>query len=126
VTLVARTGPPEWERRALARAFSYGLQAEVRPAPSHGGRTYYVPSLSEPGLLHTVALTHRRGREHLACSCPAGALGRPCAHAAAVWLYRLEAASGGQVLAVRPPSRPCGPARRRRRAPPAGPGAPPP
>jgi len=90
---------PTRQRRALARAFALGLQGDVRPA---GRRTWRVPSVSEPGLLHTVVLTSRRGQPHLACSCTAGAMGRPCAHAAAVWLWRLERRSGASVLAVRP------------------------
>ena len=94
-----RMDTPTRQRRALARAFSLGLQAEVRPVSL---RVWRVPSMSEPGLLHTVVLTSRRGQPHLACSCPAGATGVPCSHAAAVWLWRLERRSGGTVLFVRP------------------------
>ena len=96
-------GPPKMDtttrqRRALARAFALGLQGDVRPV---GPRLWRVPSMSEPGLLHTVALTSRRGEPHLACSCPAGATGVPCTHAAAVWLWRLERRSGASVLSIR-------------------------
>ena len=94
--------PPSLEarqRRALARAFSWGLQAEVRPVDR---RHWRVPSIREPGLLYDVALTTRDGREHLACSCPAGVADMPCAHAAAVWLWRTEQMTGGSVIGVRP------------------------
>lgn len=91
------------QKRALTRAFSLGLQAEVRPS---GGGYYLVPSQSEPGLLHRVAVTRRRGpagsQEHLACDCTAGVTGVPCSHAAAVWLFRLEQRTHGAVVAVRP------------------------
>jgi hypothetical protein len=87
------------QRRALARAFAWGLQAEVRPVdPRH----WRVPSVHEPGLLYDVALTRRDGQEHLACSCPAGVAGQPCSHAAAVWLFRTEQRTGGNIVAVRP------------------------
>lgn len=90
---------PDRRRSALRRAFARGLQREVRAG---GGKTYLVPSQTRPGLLHQVTLTSRRGQPHLVCSCEAGAMGQPCAHAAAVWLYRLEA-GGARVLTIRPP-----------------------
>ena len=97
-TTTCPTTRRERERRALARAFAWGLQADVRPA---GPRAFRVPSRTEPGLLYEVVLTSRDGKEHLACSCPAGAAGQPCCHAAACWLFLLERRTGASVLAVR-------------------------
>lgn len=85
------------ERQALARAFAWGLQADVRPGQQRN--TYLVPSRSEPGLLHLV-VANRSGR--VFCSCPAGSVGAPCTHAAAVWLYLMEQRTGGTVTSVRP------------------------
>jgi hypothetical protein len=87
------------QKRALAKAFAWGLQSEVRPVATD---RYQVPSRTEPGLLYTVARTRRNGQEWFACSCPAGVAGLPCAHAAAVYLHRLEQRTGGTVTAVRP------------------------
>jgi uncharacterized Zn finger protein len=86
-------------RTALAKALAWGLQGDVQPL---GQASYRVPSRTEPGLLYTVAVTRRRGAEHLACSCPAGVADLPCVHSAAVYLHRLEQRSGVTVIGVHP------------------------
>ena len=92
---------PERQQRALRKAFALGLQTDVvqlRP------KLYEVASTTRAGLAHRVAVTSRGGEVHLACSCEAGLVGVPCTHAAAVWIYRLEARSGASVLYVHPPA----------------------
>lgn len=93
---------PERQQRALRKAFALGLQTDVRQLRP---RLYAVESTTRDGITHRVAVTHRRGEEHLACSCEAGLMDQPCVHAAAVWLHRLEQRSGASVLYVHPPVR---------------------
>ena len=82
------------QQRALTRAWAWDMASDVRPG--RGRNVYLVPSRSEPGLLHQVVANPGR----FWCSCPAGAMGQPCIHAAGVWLYLL-ARRGTRVTSVR-------------------------
>jgi len=80
----------ELERRELARALANGGAAAVRRV-RYG--LYQVRSATRPGQQHTVSVA---GRGHWRCSCEAGQAGRPCWHAGAVYVAKVEA-GGGRV-----------------------------
>lgn len=92
----ARMTTEERQRRALRKAFALGLSADV--ARVRFGR-YTVPSTSRDGSAHTVTVS---ASGVYRCSCEAGVAGRPCVHAAAVYLRKLEANSKATVVYVRP------------------------
>jgi SWIM zinc finger len=76
----------EMQRRAISKAQRLGGPAKVVRL-QHG--VYKVPSSSEGGVWHVVTGTAFDGSDHL-CTCPAGELGRPCWHSAAVRLRRIQ------------------------------------
>lgn len=86
----------ERQRRALRKAFALGLAADVTRVRFG---LYLVPSTTREGQAHRVAVSPR-GR--YSCSCEAGVAGRPCVHAAAVYLAKLERNSGASVVYVKP------------------------
>jgi hypothetical protein len=86
----------ERQQRALRKAFALGLQADVVRVRFG---LYLVPSTSRDGVDHKVAVSPRG---QYACSCEAGVAGRPCVHAAAVYLAKLERNSGASVVYVKP------------------------
>lgn len=88
--------PAERRQRALRKAFALGLQSDV--ARVRLG-LYTVPSTTRPGTRHHVTVSSQ-GRYH--CSCEAGVAGKPCIHAAAVYLRKLEANSRASVVYVKP------------------------
>jgi hypothetical protein len=63
--------------------------------------TYRVPSQTEDGVLWTVIDTGRG----LQCTCPAGMLGRPCAHKEAVLIRRQQEATKGNDITLTAPVR---------------------
>jgi hypothetical protein len=79
------------ERNAISRALARGGAAAVERV--RYGR-YRVASASRPGTAHTVSVDdHGRYR----CDCEAGVVERVCWHAAAVFIAKVERASGGRV-----------------------------
>lgn len=78
------------QRRAIQRAISLGLAGDVRRL-SYGW--YRVPSTTTPGQAYTVRVVDGR----FTCECSAGRSGRPCVHQAAVFIKKVEHASGGRV-----------------------------
>ncbi len=84
------------ERNAISTALGHGGASAVQRR-RYG--VYQVVSASRPALAHTVTVD---GEGRYACSCEAGAHGRPCWHAAAVYLAKVEAASGGRVTGPAP------------------------
>jgi hypothetical protein len=89
-----QTDEREAQRRALARALALGLAGEVTRLRLGW---YQVGSTSAPGQAYTVHVNDGR----YVCSCQAGRSGRACAHAAAVYIAKVEH-GGGRVLGVRP------------------------
>jgi hypothetical protein len=85
--------PERAQRRAIARALANGGATTVTRL-RYG--LYAVASASRPGTAHRVSVDVQ-GR--YACSCPAGLSGRPCWHAGAVFIARLEHDSGVRVVA---------------------------
>lgn len=76
------------ELLALARAVEHGGAARVEPVAAG---VYRVPSASRAGTVHLV--THPVDDDtRLDCDCEAAQRNRPCWHAMAVLLFRLEAA----------------------------------
>ena len=57
---------------------------------------YLIESAHEAGRVYTVRVD-AQGR--YSCDCAAGASGRPCWHAAAVYVAKIEHSSGGRVTA---------------------------
>ena len=72
------------QRNAISKAVELGLPARVRRIRFG---LYRVPSTSEAGVTHTVTVD---GRGTYRCSCVAGQFNRPCAHAAAVYVAKVE------------------------------------
>ena len=59
---------------------------------------YRVASASRPGTVHTVSVDDQgRGAPVYRCDCEAGAHEQPCWHAAAVFVARVENATGARV-----------------------------
>src|SRR4051794_30520623 len=79
------------QQRAIGRALANGGAAAVRRVRCG---LYKVESSSRPGTVHTVSVeasgTYR-------CTCEAGVAERVCWHQAAVYIAKLEHASGGRV-----------------------------
>jgi hypothetical protein len=73
------------QRRAITRALAHGGGAAVRRL-RYG--VYAVRSASRPGVVHTVTVDAAGA---YGCTCPAGVWGRPCWHAAAVYVAKIEA-----------------------------------
>jgi hypothetical protein len=81
-------------RNAIARALARGGAAAVERV-RYG--LYRVASSSRPGAWHTVAVDARGGGAPVyRCDCEAGLAGRPCWHAGAVYIAKVEA-GGGRV-----------------------------
>ena len=79
------------ERNAISRALARGGAAAVARV-RYG--VYRVASASRPGTAHTVRVdAHGRYR----CDCEAGVVERVCWHMAAVFIAKVEHASGGRV-----------------------------
>src|SRR5262245_38746840 len=93
-----RMAPNSSRRNAIARALAHGGSAAVSRV--RYGR-YRVASASLPGAAHTVSVDARGAYR---CDCPAGVWGRPCWHAAATWLAKLE--RNGRVWVTGPGTRP--------------------
>jgi hypothetical protein len=107
------------ERNAISRALARGGAAAVARV-RYG--LYRVASSSRPGRLHTVSVDVQ-GRYR--CDCEAGVAGRPCWHAGAVYVAKVQA-GGARVVAPAAPARTVAPGppgatvidiRRRRAAP---------
>jgi hypothetical protein len=79
------------ERNAISRALTRGGAAAVARV-RYG--VYRVASASRPGTAHTVSVDSR-GRYR--CGCEAGVVERACWHAAAVFIAKVEHASGARV-----------------------------
>jgi hypothetical protein len=79
------------ERNAVSRALARGGAAAV--ARVRFG-LYRVASSSRPGTVHTVSVD-AAGRYR--CDCEAGVAGKACWHAAAVFVAKVEHASGARV-----------------------------
>src|SRR5215831_19230651 len=75
----------ERQRRAIARALARGGSQRVEPGVYPD--TYRVLSGTRDGRWHNVAVDAGTYR----CDCEAGLSHQPCAHAAAVYVARLEA-----------------------------------
>jgi hypothetical protein len=88
--------PDELRRRALQRALANG---GARCVTRLRFGLYAVESASRPGTVHRVSVDEG-GR--YACSCPARLSGRPCWHAGAVFIAKVEA-GGGRVTAPAAP-----------------------
>ena len=89
------------ERNAISRALARGGAAAVARV-RYG--VYRVASASRPGTAHTVRVDdHGRYR----CDCEAGVVERVCWHMAAVFIAKVEHASGARVTG--PGSRPAAP-----------------
>jgi SWIM zinc finger len=83
------------ERSAISRALARGGAAAVRRV-RYG--LYRVTSSSRPGTVHTVSVDAAgRGTPVYRCDCEAGLAGRPCWHAGAVYIAKVEHASGARV-----------------------------
>jgi hypothetical protein len=83
------------ERSAISRALARGGAAAVRRV-RYG--LYRVASSSRPGVVHTVGVDAAgRGTPVYRCDCEAGVAGRVCWHAAAVFVAKVEHASGARV-----------------------------
>src|SRR5262245_17118801 len=78
------------ERRASTKALVLGGAAAVRRL-RYGA--YSVASASRPGVAHTITVDAGA----YACDCEAGRHAKPCWHAAAVFIARVESASGARV-----------------------------
>ena len=78
------------ERRAITKALLLGGAAAVRRV-RYG--VYAVASASRSGVAHTVTVAGGVYR----CDCEAGRHERACWHAAAVYVAKVEHASGGRV-----------------------------
>src|SRR3954468_1452221 len=87
------------QSRAIQRAIALGLAGEVERV-RYGW--YRVPSTTTPGTVYTVRVTGDR----YTCDCSAGRGGRPCVHAAGVFVRKTEAASGGRVTGPAPQAAP--------------------
>jgi hypothetical protein len=85
----------EMQRRAIRRAISLGLAGEVQRV-RYGW--YRLPSTTRPGVFWTVRVVDGRWT----CDCEAGRAGRPCVHAAAVYIRKVEA-TGATVVAPATP-----------------------
>lgn len=77
--------PDERRRRALARALANGGATCVTRLRFG---LYAVESVSRPGTAHRVTVDEQ-GQYH--CACEAGLAGRPCWHAGAVYIAKVEA-----------------------------------
>ncbi|MGH2355818.1 MAG: hypothetical protein ACRDI2_08240, partial [Chloroflexota bacterium] len=86
--MAAMTTQSEAQRRAIARALARGGASAVKRV-RYG--LYRVESNSRPGLRHTVSVDSQ-GLYH--CDCEAGLVGRPCWHAGAVYIAKVEHGSG--------------------------------
>jgi len=59
--------------------------------------TYLVPSATREGITHVVTGTRADGHGY-ECDCEAGSFGKPCRHAAAVMIAKMERAAGVRVI----------------------------
>ena len=89
------------EQRAMSKALALGGASAVQRM-RYG--LYRVASASRPGAMHTVRVDDR-GRYR--CDCEAGVREKPCWHAAAVFVAKVEHAGGARVTGPgrRPASR---------------------
>jgi hypothetical protein len=85
-------------RNAISRALARGGAAAVTRV-RYG--LYRVASSSRPGGLHTVSVD-AAGRYR--CDCEAGVAGRPCWHAGAVYVAKVQAGGGRVVAPAAPPA----------------------
>jgi hypothetical protein len=88
------------ERSAISRALARGGAAAVTRV-RYG--LYRVASNSRSGLVHTVGVDDQ-GRYR--CDCEAGVNERPCWHAAAVFVAKVEHAGGARVTGPVAPATP--------------------
>jgi hypothetical protein len=79
------------QKRAIARALANGGSGCVTRLRSG---LYQVESASRPGTAHRVSVD---GAGVYRCSCEAGLVGRPCWHAGAVYVAKVEH-SGARVV----------------------------
>jgi hypothetical protein len=85
----------EMRERAIRRALGLGLAGEVVRVRLGW---YRLPSTTRPGTVHTVRVVDGRYR----CDCEAGRSGRPCAHAAAVFILFIRKVQQGGATVVAP------------------------
>ena len=83
---------------AIQRAIKLDGAAKVQRV-EYG--VYLVPSATREGMTHVVTGKRIDGAD-LACDCEAGSLGKPCWHAAAVMIAKMEHASRARVLGPAP------------------------
>jgi hypothetical protein len=88
----------ELERRAITRALAMGGASCVTRLKFG---SYAVESASRPGTVHRVSVV---GQTYL-CSCEAGLAGRPCWHAGAVYVAKIQV-GGGRVTGPASPGFP--------------------
>jgi hypothetical protein len=94
--------PSGCERNAINRALARGGAAAVTRV--RYGRSW-VASASPPGLAHAVSVDDRgRGTPVYRCDCEAGVHERPCRHAAAVFIAKVEHAGRGTARVTGTPS----------------------
>lgn len=88
----------ELRQRAIGRAIALGVAGEVVRVRRGW---YRVPSTTQPATVYTVRVVDGR----YTCDCPAGRSGRPCVHAAGVYIRKLES-GGGRVTGPAQPQLP--------------------
>ena len=88
----------ELQQRAINRAIALGVAGEIERVRLGW---YRVPSTTQPGTVYTVRVVDGR----YTCDCPAGRSGRPCVHAAGVFIRKIEA-GGGRVTGPAVPAVP--------------------
>ena len=86
------------QANAIRKAVELGGPAKVQRVEFG---TYLVPSATAPDVTHVITGQRLDGAD-LECDCSAGAWGRPCWHAAAVMVAKLEHAAGVRVLGPAP------------------------
>ena len=86
------------QRNAISRALETNGADSVQRI-EYG--VYLVPSHSREGVTHVVTGKRVDGAD-LACDCEAGTFGKPCHHAAAVMIAKVEHATGVRVVGPAP------------------------
>src|SRR5688500_13561079 len=86
------------QAEAIRKAVSAGDAAKVQRVEFG---VYLVPSGSREGMTHVVTGTRMDGAD-LACDCEAGSWGKPCRHAAAVMVRKMEEGAKVRVLGPAP------------------------
>jgi len=87
----------EMRERAIRRALGLGLAGEVVRVRLGW---YRVSSTTQPGQVYTVRVVDG----HYVCECSAGQAGRPCVHAAGVYIAKVERGGGRVVAPAAPPA----------------------